>query len=160
VAVAEGGRNGEVRYHGEIENTEVATSKLVKKLAAQHRRLTSLTGEIVLYPELAPLPAASDLIKSRALASIICGSETSIDAFLDFALKEAISIIKRYRHIAEALADALILARTLNGGQIETIIHTSDGAKVAAEERKRREAWRAVAKRDAANAGLFRPLKR
>ena len=40
VAIAEGGRNGEVRYHGEIENTEAATSKLVKKLAAQHRRLT------------------------------------------------------------------------------------------------------------------------
>src|ERR1700693_609713 len=40
VAIAEGGRNGEVRYLGEIENTEVATCKLVKKLAAQHRRLT------------------------------------------------------------------------------------------------------------------------
>jgi transposase len=32
VAIAEGGRNGEVRYLGEIENTEAATSKLVKKL--------------------------------------------------------------------------------------------------------------------------------
>src|SRR3982074_865535 len=40
VAIAEGGRNGEVRYLGEIANTEAATSKLVKKLAAQHRRLT------------------------------------------------------------------------------------------------------------------------
>jgi len=40
VALAEGGRNGEVRYLGEIENTDAATSKLVKKLAAQHRRLT------------------------------------------------------------------------------------------------------------------------
>jgi transposase len=40
VAIAEGGRNGEVRYLGEIETTEGATSKLVKKLAAQHRRLT------------------------------------------------------------------------------------------------------------------------
>jgi len=40
VAIAEGGRNGEVRYLGEIENTEAATCKLVKKLAAQHRRLT------------------------------------------------------------------------------------------------------------------------
>src|SRR4029453_18891656 len=40
VAIAEGGRNGEVRYLGEIDNTEAATSKLVKKLAAQHRRLT------------------------------------------------------------------------------------------------------------------------
>ena len=40
VAIAEGGRNGEVRYLGEIENTEAATGKLVKKLAGQHRRLT------------------------------------------------------------------------------------------------------------------------
>src|ERR1700687_2758617 len=40
VAIAEGGRNGEVRYLGEIENTEAATCKRVKKLAAQHRRLT------------------------------------------------------------------------------------------------------------------------
>jgi hypothetical protein len=36
VAVAEGGRNGEVRYHGEIENTETATTR-VSELA--HRRL-------------------------------------------------------------------------------------------------------------------------
>jgi hypothetical protein len=34
VAIAEAGRNGEVRYFGEIENTEAATRKLVKKLAA------------------------------------------------------------------------------------------------------------------------------
>ena len=40
VAIAQGGRNGEVRYLGEFDNTEAATSKLVKKLAAQHRRLT------------------------------------------------------------------------------------------------------------------------
>src|SRR3954466_10196853 len=40
VAIAEGGRNGEVRYLGEVENTEVGTSKLVRKLAAQHGRLT------------------------------------------------------------------------------------------------------------------------
>ena len=33
VAIAEGGRNGEVRYLGEVENTEAATKKLVKKLA-------------------------------------------------------------------------------------------------------------------------------
>src|SRR4029450_11729801 len=40
VAIAEGGRNAESLYLGEIETTEAATSKLVKKLAAQHRRLT------------------------------------------------------------------------------------------------------------------------
>jgi len=40
VAIAEGGRTGEVRFLGEIENTEAATTKLVKKLASRHRRLT------------------------------------------------------------------------------------------------------------------------
>jgi transposase len=40
VAIAEGGRTGEVRFYGEIDNTAGATSKLVKKLAAQYRHLT------------------------------------------------------------------------------------------------------------------------
>src|SRR5688572_25675331 len=40
VAIAEEGRTGEVRFLGEIENTEAATSKLVSKLAAKYRRLT------------------------------------------------------------------------------------------------------------------------
>lgn len=40
VAIAEGGRFGEVRFLGEIENTEAATVKLVRKLAAKYRRLT------------------------------------------------------------------------------------------------------------------------
>jgi transposase len=40
VAVAEGGRAGEVRFVGEIDNTAVATAKLVKKLAAKCGRLT------------------------------------------------------------------------------------------------------------------------
>ena len=40
VAIAEGGRAGEVRFLGEIENTDAATVRLVRKLAAKHRRLT------------------------------------------------------------------------------------------------------------------------
>ena len=40
VAIAEGGRSGEVRFLGEIENSEAATVKLVKKLASKHRGLT------------------------------------------------------------------------------------------------------------------------
>ena len=38
VAVAEEGRDGEVRYLGEIDTTEAATRKLVAKLAAANRR--------------------------------------------------------------------------------------------------------------------------
>lgn len=40
VAVAEAGRAGEVRFLGEIDNTAVATAKLVKKLGARYGRLT------------------------------------------------------------------------------------------------------------------------
>ena len=40
VTIAEGGRDGEVRFFGEIENSEAATAKLVRKLAAQYQRLT------------------------------------------------------------------------------------------------------------------------
>src|SRR6266478_5872938 len=40
VAIAEGGRDGEVRFFGEIENTPEATAKLVRKLAGKYERLT------------------------------------------------------------------------------------------------------------------------
>jgi transposase len=40
VAIADAGRAGEVRFLGEIENTEAATAKAVRKLAAKYGRLT------------------------------------------------------------------------------------------------------------------------
>jgi transposase len=40
VAIAEGGRSGEVWFLGEIDNTPAATAKLVKKLAARYRRVS------------------------------------------------------------------------------------------------------------------------
>src|SRR5205823_11000149 len=40
VAIADGGRGGEVRFFGEIENTPAATAKLVRKLAGKYKRLT------------------------------------------------------------------------------------------------------------------------
>ena len=40
IAIAEGGRGGEVLYLGEIDSTDTATRKLVSKLAAKYRSLT------------------------------------------------------------------------------------------------------------------------
>jgi transposase len=40
VAIADAGRSGEIRYLGEFDNTEVATRKLVAKLASKYTRLT------------------------------------------------------------------------------------------------------------------------
>ena len=39
VAIAEAGRDGEVRYLGEIDNTAEATARLVRKLSAKHAHL-------------------------------------------------------------------------------------------------------------------------
>jgi transposase len=39
VAIAEGGRRGEVRFLGEIENSPAAVERVAKKLAARHDRL-------------------------------------------------------------------------------------------------------------------------
>ena len=40
VAIAEAGRDGEVRYLGEIDTSDAATRKLVAKLAAKHAKVT------------------------------------------------------------------------------------------------------------------------
>jgi transposase len=40
VALAESGRGGEIRYLGEIENTAVATAKLVRRLSRKYGKLT------------------------------------------------------------------------------------------------------------------------
>ena len=40
VAIADAGRNGEIRYLGEFDNTETAIRMLVAKLASKHARLT------------------------------------------------------------------------------------------------------------------------
>jgi transposase len=40
IAIAEGGRHGEVRYLGEIDTADAATRKLIAKLAAKYAKLT------------------------------------------------------------------------------------------------------------------------
>jgi len=40
VAIADAGRDGEIRYLGEIANTDLATRKLVAQLASKYTRLT------------------------------------------------------------------------------------------------------------------------
>src|SRR6476660_1245120 len=40
VAIADGGRAGEVRFLGEIENSTAATAKLMRKLEAKYERIT------------------------------------------------------------------------------------------------------------------------
>jgi len=71
---------------------------------------------------------------SISTASIICTSEAAIDAYLAFGLAEAKALITEHRAAVWAIAEALMVHRTLNAQQIDDII-------AAAPERARRADW-------------------
>jgi hypothetical protein len=54
----------------------------------------------------------------RALASLICTSEASIDACLRFGAEEAKALIIQHRAAVLAIAEALMVHRTLDAGMI------------------------------------------
>jgi hypothetical protein len=94
-------------------------------------------AETLLFPDAAPWIAHSDIRQARALASIICTSETAIDAYLLFGLAEAKALIQQHRAAVLAIAEALMIERTLNAEQIDALIS-------AAPERARRADWAGV----------------
>ena len=95
-------------------------------------------AETLLHPDCEPWIAHSDIRQARALASLICSSETAIDAYLLFGLAEAKALIVKHRVAVLAIANALMIHDTLDAAQIDHIIAT-------APERARRAAWERVA---------------
>ena len=99
VAIAEGGRDGEVRYLGEIDTTDGATRKLVAKLAAKYRKVTFCY-------EAGPTGyGLYRLIKSL-------GHECSV---------VAPSLIPRKAHVKTHRRDAVGLARNLRAGELNEV---------------------------------------
>jgi hypothetical protein len=90
-----------------------------------------------LHPDDAPWIVHSDIRQARALASIICSNGAAIDAYLLFGLAEAKALIQQHRAAVLAIAEALMVERTLNAEQIDAIIS-------AAPERARRADWTKV----------------
>jgi hypothetical protein len=127
-------------------------SDVVDIIAHAHVRVVELSAgtasESLLLPDEAPWVAHSDIRQSRALASLICTSESSIDAYLEFGLVQAKALILQHRAAVLAIAEALLIHRTLNSEQIDNIIATAPG-------RARQADWNAVLE-NAANftAGL------
>jgi hypothetical protein len=78
------------------------------------------------------------------IASMICTGETAIDAYLAFGLAEAKALIEQHRAAVWAIAEALMVHRTLDSTQIDNII-------TAAPELARRAKWAKVI----ANAAEF-----
>jgi hypothetical protein len=94
-------------------------------------------AETLLHPDCEPWIAHSDIRQARALAGLICSSESAIDAYLMFALAEAKALIIQHRDVVLAIARALMVHRTLDAVMIHKII-------ALAPERARRAEWACV----------------
>jgi hypothetical protein len=125
-------------------------SEVVDIFSHVHIRVVDLcagtASETLLYPDDGPWIAHSDIRQARALASLVCSSESAIDAYLLFGLAEAKALIVQHRTAVLAIAEALMIERTLNSEQIDTII-------ASAPERARRADWAQTC----SNASLFKP---
>jgi hypothetical protein len=99
--------------------------------------MSGTAGELLLHPECTPWMAHSDIRQARALACLICSSEASIDVYLRFGAEEANALIIQHRAAVLAIAEALMIHRTLDAERIDTIIAN-------APERARRADWAGV----------------
>jgi hypothetical protein len=55
--------------------------------------MSGTAGELLLYPGCTPWVAHSDIQQARALAGLICTSEATITAYLEFGAEEAKALI-------------------------------------------------------------------
>jgi hypothetical protein len=94
-------------------------------------RITDLcagtAAETLLHPDCEPWIAQSDIREARALASLICSPESAIDAYVMFGLAEAKALIVRHRAAVLAIANALMVHRTLDAVMIHEIIARAPG---------------------------------
>jgi hypothetical protein len=97
-----------------------------------HLRIVELVagsvGESLFLPGEA-WQAVDDRPQERALASLICSSPDSIEAFVNFCMVEAAALLRPREHIVRALTEELLIRRTMNGIEVDTIIMQADAAK-------------------------------
>jgi hypothetical protein len=108
-----------------------------------------------------PWPADSDRAQERALASLICSSPESIEAFIDFCMAEAAALLRPREHIVRALTDELRNRRTMTGIEVNETIARAVAAKAADAEMRRRREWRQreeSARAFLADVSLARPV--
>ena len=115
--------------------------ELIQTHARVIELLAGTEAERLLYPDEPPLNAPHDVAEARAHAALICCSHAAGDAFLNYARVEAAELIRLHRHLVQAIADALIERRTLNGAAIDIIIADTSAREALRIERERRAAW-------------------
>jgi hypothetical protein len=88
-----------------------------------------------------PWPADSDRAHERALASLICMSPESIEAFIDFCTAEAATLLRPREHIVRALTKELLIRRTMIGTEVDEVIAAAVAREALTAEQVRRADW-------------------
>jgi hypothetical protein len=101
-------------------------------------------AELVMYPDLPPLPVEHDWAEARALASVVCASSSAVDAMLAYVKAEAEALIRDNIDIVEALTDALVAKGTLLSDEVDQIISACMARRAVAVEHEKRKRWQAV----------------
>jgi hypothetical protein len=109
---------------------------------------TELVGgracELLLYPDLPPLPAEHDHIEARAFAAVACAAPPAVNALLAYAEAEASALLEANLPIVLALVAAIIERGTLTGDEVDEVIAAAVAQKTRDEERSRRIEWARV----------------
>ena len=99
---------------------------LAVDLIHTHARVVELLAgteaERQLFTDAPPLEAPHDVAEAGAHAALICCSHVAGRAFLAYAKIEASELIRLHRHRVQAVADALVERRTLDGAEIDAVI--------------------------------------
>jgi hypothetical protein len=89
-----------------------------------------------------PWNAVDDRRQERALASLVCSSAESVEAFVDFCVTEAAALLTPREHIVRALTAELLVKRTMTGAEVTEAIAAAVAARSILDERQRRANWR------------------
>ncbi|WP_024506586.1 hypothetical protein [Bradyrhizobium sp. ARR65] len=95
--------------------------------------------------------ATDDRKQEKQLARLIFTNAEAADAFIAACALEARAILQRQADVLDALTNALLQHRTIDGAQIDDTIAKAVAARQIAEEHQRRKRWQDVV----ANASRF-----
>ena len=85
--------------------------------------------------------AGDDLRQARELALLICRSEEAIDTFIAHCDVAARDLLMPYGDVVMVLSIVLRIKRTLDGGEIDSLVSDLQARKALATEHLRRKQW-------------------
>jgi hypothetical protein len=135
---------------GPGETKEDAAPWLTVVHGAAVEWLAGAAAESIAFGRADDRRSRSDYLNAQHYARTICSSDVAAEAFLEFALIEAVELITPYRPVLLALAAELAERRELDGAAIDQIICAALIQQAHDRETVRRAQWNDLTQRAAA----------